>query len=55
MDSRASEPVEAEEEAGALLAGLIYSLANEGPDLQAARWAWVDSVARWDLTCLEEQ
>ncbi len=33
---------------------LIHSLANEGPDLQAARWGWIDYVSNWDLTCFDE-
>jgi len=37
------------------LENLIHSLANEGPELQAARWGWVDSVANWDPTSLEEK
>ena len=37
------------------LENLIHSLANEDPELQAARWGWVDSVASWDLTSLEEK
>ena len=37
------------------LQNLIHSLANEGPELQAARWGWVDSVASWDLTSLEDK
>ena len=37
------------------LENLIHSLANEGAELQAARWGWVDSVANWDLTSLEEE
>ena len=37
------------------LENLIHSLANEGPELQAARWGWVDSVASWDQTTLEEE
>ncbi len=31
------------------LENLAYSLDHEGPELQAARWGWVDAVAAWDL------
>lgn len=36
-----------------VLENLIYSLANEGHELQAARWGWVDFVSGWDLTCFD--
>ncbi len=36
------------------LDNLAHSLAHEGPELQAARWGWVDAVAAWDPASLEE-